>query len=101
MRRLTIKGDLSASEDVIVDFAVEGAIEVHGYHLTIAEGGVVNAVVDAATVIVHGRLDGHISAGHVELAPSAVVNASIVSPRLAVHEGAQVTGAVNTDRAQA
>ncbi len=98
---LAIKGDLTASEDVTVDFALEGSIDVTGHRLVIAEGASVQASVAAATVNVAGRLDGHISADRVELGPTAVVTASIVAPRLALRDGAQLTGPVNTERAQA
>ena len=100
-RSLTLKGEFAASEDVTLDFAVEGTIEMPGQVLVIAGGTHVHAAVKAKSVIVHGHLDGHISADRVELAPTALVAASIVSPRLAVQDGAQFTGAVNTERAQA
>jgi cytoskeletal protein CcmA (bactofilin family) len=57
--------------------------------------------VKAASVEVRGHLDGHISADRVELGPTAVVTASVVAAKLVLHDGAQLTGPVNTDRAQA
>lgn len=98
---LSLKGDFSASENVTIDFEIDGSIDVTGYDLTLAEGTSIKATVNAATVVVHGRLDGHISADRVALAPTAVVTASIVSPRLLLQDGAEFTGPVNTDRAQA
>jgi cytoskeletal protein CcmA (bactofilin family) len=101
-RGLTIKGDVTASEDVTIDFTVEGTIDVGGGHrLTVAEGGDVQAAVTAQAVVVHGRFDGHISADRLELAPTALVTASVVAPRIALQDGAQLTGPVNTERAQA
>jgi cytoskeletal protein CcmA (bactofilin family) len=101
MGRLSIKGDLAASEDVIVDFALDGTIDITGHRLAIMEGASVQALVTAASVEVRGRLDGHISAERVELASTAVVTASVVAPKIVLHDGAQLTGPVNTDRAQA
>ncbi len=100
-RGLTVKGELAASEDVTIDFALEGAIIVSGHRLTVAEGGQVHASVTASLVTVHGRIDGHISADRVELGPTAHVAASIVSPRVSVEDGAHLSGQVNTERAQA
>jgi cytoskeletal protein CcmA (bactofilin family) len=101
MRDLTIKGDFTAAEDFTVDFEIEGQIELPGHRLVVTEGAVVRASVTAATVAVHGRLAGHVAADHVELGSTAVVDASLVAPRLRLHDGAKFTGPVNTDRAQA
>jgi cytoskeletal protein CcmA (bactofilin family) len=100
-RELTIKGDLTAAEDMTVDFAIDGSLELSGHRLVVTEGGAVSATVSAASVIVRGRLDGHIAADRLEIGPSAVVMASVVAPRIALHEGALLSGPVNTERAQA
>jgi cytoskeletal protein CcmA (bactofilin family) len=98
---LTIKGELTADEDVTVDFAFEGFIDLPGHRLIVAQGSQVQATVNAKTVAVHGRLNGHISAERVEVAQTAVVEGSVVTPHLLVQDGAQLTGPVNTERAQA
>jgi cytoskeletal protein CcmA (bactofilin family) len=61
----------------------------------------VQATVTAKTVAVHGRPDAHVSAERIEIAPTASVEASVVTPHLVLHDGAQFTGLVNTERAQA
>jgi cytoskeletal protein CcmA (bactofilin family) len=98
---LTIKGDLTATEDVTVDFALEGLIDIPGHRLLVAEGGHVQATVKAKSVVVQGRLDGHIAADRVELSPTALVGGTVVTPHLLLHDGAQMTAVVNTERAQA
>jgi len=98
---LNIKGDLAAAEDVTVNFAFDGTIDIAGHRLAIMEGASVQAAVKASSVEVRGHFDGHISADRVELGPNAVVTASVVAPRIVLHDGAQLTGPVNTDRAQA
>ncbi len=59
------------------------------------------ARVTAASVIVQGWLEGHISADRVQLGPAADVEASIVTAKLVLEDGARLSGAVNTERAQA
>jgi cytoskeletal protein CcmA (bactofilin family) len=98
---LTIKGELTAGEDVTVDFAFEGFIDLPGHTLVVADGSHVKATLTAKAVTVHGRLDGHISADRVEIGPTAVVEGSVVTPKLTLKDGAQFTGPVNTERAQA
>jgi|SRR5579872_4728461 len=98
---LTIKGELTAAEDVTVDFAFEGQIDLPGHTLIVADGSDVTATVTAKGVTVNGRLGGLISADRVEIGPTARVEANILTPKLALRDGAQFTGSVNTERAQA
>ena len=98
---MTLKGDLTAAEDITVDFAIDGSVELPGNSLVVTEDGQLHATVTAASVTVHGQLDGHISAERLEIASSAVVNAGVVTTRLALHDGAQFTGPVNTEKAKA
>ena len=98
---LTIKGELTAGEDVTVDFAFEGTIDLPSHGLVVAEGSNVQATVTAKSVVVNGRLDGHISADRVEIGPTAEVEGSMVTTRLLMHDGSRFTGPVNTERAQA
>jgi cytoskeletal protein CcmA (bactofilin family) len=98
---LTIKGDISAAEDLLIDFAVDGSIDAPKHRVTITDGADVRATLHAQTAVVSGRLDGHVSAERLELAATAVVTASVVTPKLVLRDGAQLTGPVNTDRAQA
>ena len=99
VRNLTIKGDITAAEDITVDFAIDGSLDLPGNRLVVTEGAQLNATVTAASVMVRGHFDGHISAERIEIASSAVVNAGVVTSRLALNDGAQFTGPVNTDRA--
>jgi cytoskeletal protein CcmA (bactofilin family) len=100
-RNLTIKGDIKAAEDITVDFAIDGSVDLPGNRLVVTEHAQLKATVIAASVMVRGHLDGHISAERIEIASSAVVNAGVVTSRLALHDGAQFTGPVNTERAKA
>jgi len=100
-RNLTIKGDLTAAEDITVDFTIDGSVELPGNRLVVTEEGQLHAKVTAASVTVRGQLDGHISADRLEIGPSAIVHAGVVTTRLALHDGALFTGPVNTDQAKA
>ena len=60
-----------------------------------------NASVTALSVTVDGRLEGHITAEAVDIGPKASVDASVITTKLALEEGATFNGAVNTERARA
>jgi cytoskeletal protein CcmA (bactofilin family) len=100
-RNLTLKGDLTAAEDITVDFIINGSLELPKNRLVVTEHAQLNGTVTAASVMVRGHLDGHISTELLEITSSAVVNAGVVTTKLSLHDGAQFTGPVNTERAKA
>src|ERR1035437_10963098 len=52
---LVVKGDLSGSEDLVVDGEVDGSIALHGQSLTVLPNGRVRANIGAGNVVVQGR----------------------------------------------
>ncbi|HEY2431330.1 MAG TPA: polymer-forming cytoskeletal protein [Vicinamibacterales bacterium] len=100
-RDLTIKGDLAAAEDFTVDFTLEGSIDLPGYKLMVEEAASVQARVTAASVVVRGRLDGHVATDRLEIASTGSVQGSVVTSKLLLQDGALLNGPVNTERAQA
>ena len=61
-KSVAVKGDLSGSENLYVDGNVEGTIELRDHMLTIGPNGNVKANVSAKSVVIHGKLDGTITA---------------------------------------
>lgn len=99
--KLTIKGELSAQEDLALDGLFEGSIDLQGHHLTLGSQARVNAAISARLVTVEGTLSGHINGDIVEILPSARVEASVLAQKLALEDGARFVGPVNTARARA
>ena len=99
--RIKIKGELSADEDVTIEGTFEGAIDLPGHHLTTGAGSDVKARVSARAVTVLGHLEGHITADAVDIRPTAVVEANLVTKQFALEEGGRFNGQVNTERARA
>lgn len=100
-KNLSISGDLTAGEDLTVDCTFDGSIQLPGHHLTIAQRSQVRAAVAAEIVTVHGHFEGQIEAETLHVAAGANVNATVVAKKLTIQDGAQFTGAVNTERARA
>lgn len=99
--RLNIRGELTAREDVMIDGSFEGTIDLNGHHLLMGKESEVNALVTARVVTVHGRLKGCVNADVVDVAAGALVDASVIAKTLALEDGAQFNGPVNTERARA
>lgn len=92
-KSVSIKGEVSGSEDLYVDGQVDGTIQLSGNSLTIGPNGRVHANVSARNVIVGGTLDGNIQAGErTEFRKTAVVNGDVQSKRIAIEEGAFFNG---------
>lgn len=98
---LSIKGELTANEDLTFSGTFEGSIDLPNHRFVALKGAHVNASVVAKTVTVDGRLQGHITADIVDIGATAEVEASVIAPRLAVEDGAHFNGPVNTERARA
>jgi cytoskeletal protein CcmA (bactofilin family) len=100
-RNLSINGDLTAGEDLTIDCTFEGSIQLPGHQLTIAPRSLVHAAVSAQIVTVHGNFEGQIEAESLLVTPDANVNATVVTKKLILQDGALFNGSVNTERARA
>jgi cytoskeletal protein CcmA (bactofilin family) len=98
-KSVVVKGELSGSEDLIIDGEVEGSISLRGQTLTIGPNGRVRANVEARNVIVHGRLNGDIHATErVDLRKSASLSGDISSARISIEDGAFFKGGIDIQK---
>jgi cytoskeletal protein CcmA (bactofilin family) len=94
-----VKGELSGSEDLIVDGEVEGSITLKGQTLTIGPNGRVRANIEARNVIVHGRLNGDIHATErVELRKTSSLAGDIATARISIDDGAFFKGGIDIQK---
>ena len=92
-KSLSIKGEISGSEDVFVDGHLEGKVELNGNSLTVGPNGRVHANIAAKNVTVGGTLDGNIQATErTEMRKTALVNGDVQTRRIAIEEGAYFKG---------
>src|SRR5204862_6048488 len=98
-KSVVIKGELSGSEDLTIEGQVEGKIELKDHLLTIGPNGRIKAQVFAKTVIVLGEVNGNVTASEkVDIRDGGSVDGDIVSPRVAIAEGAHFRGSVDMQR---
>ena len=99
-KSVVIKGELTGSEDLTIEGHVEGKIELRDNVLTIGSNGKIKAQVFAKAVIVLGEVVGNVSAAEkVDIRDNGSVEGDIVSPRVAIAEGALFRGSVDMQRA--
>jgi cytoskeletal protein CcmA (bactofilin family) len=95
-KNITITGDISGTEDLVLDGRITGKIQLSECRLTIGEGGYAQSQITAREVVISGRVDGRIVAGErVELRSTAIVTGDIVSPRLIIQQDAVIKGSVD------
>ena len=98
-KSVVIKGELNGSEDLTIEGHVEGKIELKDHALTIGPNGKIKAAVFAKSVIVLGEVNGNVTATEkVDIRDGGSVDGDIVSPRVAIAEGAHFRGSVDMQR---
>ena len=98
-KSVVIKGELNGSEDLTVEGHVEGKIELRDHVLTIGPNGRIKAEVFAKSVIVLGEVTGNVTASEkVDIRDNGSVDGDIISPRVAIAEGAHFRGSVDMQR---
>src|SRR5947207_5651404 len=98
-KSVVIKGELNGSEDLTIEGHVEGTIQLRDHVLTIGPNGRIKAQVFAKSVIVLGEVTGNVTASEkVDIRDNGSVDGDIVSPRVAIAEGAHFRGSVDMQR---
>jgi cytoskeletal protein CcmA (bactofilin family) len=98
-KSVVIKGELNGSEDLTIEGQVEGTIQLRDHVLTIGANGRIKAQVFAKSVIVLGEVTGNVTASDkVDIRDNGSVDGDIISPRVAIAEGAHFRGSVDMQR---
>ncbi len=94
-KSISIKGDLTGNEDLVIEGKVEGKVELPNNQVTIGANGVVKAEVSAKSVVVIGRVAGNVKGSErIEIQATGIVEGDVAAPRLVVAEGAVVNGSI-------
>ena len=92
-RSITIHGDLSGGEDLLMDGQIDGSITVSANKLTVGVNAQVKGEIRARDITVLGNVQGNLHAsGKIELRGSAVVKGDLFASRLSIEDDAMVQG---------
>jgi cytoskeletal protein CcmA (bactofilin family) len=95
-KTVVIRGEVTGSEDLIVDGRVEGTVNLSESRLTIGPNANVAADLSAKDILILGQVQGNlIASGRVELRAGCVVEGDISALRLAVEDNAAFRGKVD------
>lgn len=91
---LTINGQMTSREDITIHGRVIGEIAVEQGALVVAPSAKIDARIRATRLTIHGTLAGDIAAERIELADTASVSGTLLSPTVVMREGAVFNGAI-------
>jgi cytoskeletal protein CcmA (bactofilin family) len=98
---LVITGELTSQEDITIHGRVKGQIRMNQGTLLLAPAGHIEADVNGASVTVHGKLAGDVSAQRIELTPTSHVLGTLTAPAIVIHDGSSFNGIVDMSDAAA
>jgi cytoskeletal protein CcmA (bactofilin family) len=97
-KTVVVKGEVSATEDVLILGRVEGNIVVRDHTLTIGKGAVIEAEIKGHSVVVEGQVTGNVEATEqLEISADGVVIGDVRTPSLVIRDGATLKGSVDMD----
>jgi cytoskeletal protein CcmA (bactofilin family) len=92
---LHVQGQISGTEDLVVDGIVNGPIQLPGCTLTVGEKGKVTGNIAAREVVVHGSVTGNVQATErVQIKASGSVVGDLGTARIIIDDGAHFKGSI-------
>ncbi len=95
-RSITIHGEVTGDEDLLIQGRVEGSVDLKQHSVWIGTDGVVKATITARQVIVEGKVEGNVKAEElIILRENADVTGDLTAPRAVLEDGARLRGGVD------
>jgi len=96
-----IKGEITGSEDLLVEGSVEGPIRLPDHKLTVGLSAKLTSDVVAREIIVHGSITGNLHASErIEIMKNGSVVGDLTTARILIEDGASFRGSIEIDRKQ-
>ncbi len=93
---LVVDGSIKGQEDLLIEGRVEGDINLPNNVVTVGTGGEVKAKIQAAVIVVEGKVDGDlVGEEQIEIRRSGNVLGNIIAPRVGLEDGAQFKGNID------
>lgn len=93
---ISIKGDVTGSEDLLIQGRVDGSVTLEDHAVGVGSEGRVNADIVGRLITVEGHVEGDLTAQEqIVLRGSAQVKGDIKAPRVVLEDGATFRGLVD------
>lgn len=95
---ISIRGEVTGSEDLLIEGNIEGAVDLKDNTVTVGKGAKVNASITGNVIHVEGTVTGDLyGAEQVVVHGTGCVRGNIASPRLILEDGARLKGSIDTE----
>jgi cytoskeletal protein CcmA (bactofilin family) len=99
-KSVVIRGELTGNEDLYLDGEIEGNIDLRDHKLVIGPNGKIKATITARDIVVHGRVEGNVSATErVELRKNCTLVGDVNTQRIVIEDGAFFKGSIDIKEA--
>src|SRR6266849_1977714 len=99
---LHVKGDISGTEDLLIEGSVEGLIQLDERKLTVGTTAKLTADINARDVVVYGYVKGNVRAtGRIEIKKDGSVIGNLTTAQIMIEDGADFKGSIEIDRSAA
>jgi cytoskeletal protein CcmA (bactofilin family) len=93
---ISIRGEVTGDEDLLIQGKVDGSVDLKQHSVTVGPEGKVKAGIAGRVVVVEGTVEGDLKAEEqVILRGSATVQGDITAPRVILEDGARFRGGVD------
>ncbi len=92
---ITIKGDISGGEDLVIEGRVEGAIQLQKCDVTVGSKGRVTADIHGKRIYVDGEVTGDLVGDEVLIRKSGRVEGNAKAPRVTLENGCHFRGSID------
>jgi cytoskeletal protein CcmA (bactofilin family) len=96
---LHVKGDISGTEDLLIEGSVEGLIQLDERKLTVGATAKLTADINARDVVVYGYVKGNVRAkGRIEIRKDGSIVGNLTTAQIMIEDGADFKGSIEIDR---
>ena len=96
---ITIKGDVTGEEDLVIQGRVEGKVDLAQHNVTVGANGRIKANIFGRSVTVEGEVEGDLHAEEqIAIRKSGKVRGNVSAPRVTIEDGAMFKGAIDMER---
>jgi len=96
---LCVKGDISGTQDLLIDGTIEGLIQLEERKLTVGTSARLTADINARDVVVYGYVKGSVHAtGKIEIKKGGSVNGNLTTAQILIEDGADFRGSIEIER---
>src|SRR6201996_7019266 len=98
-KNVTVKGQIFAREDLIIDGEVEGTVECQEHRLTIGPNARVQAGLKAREIVIHGSIQGNVDAtDKIDIKKEAKLVGDIKTSRIVIEDDDSFKGSIDISK---